>query len=129
MVKVVHHPRSLPKWYGGSLPHTVEILVPSTKRGDVKISPKEFKKRVRETERFLIKEFQGETTLPASGVYYSSKKHKFIKERIGVVEAHAKLRDISRHRAEIKAFVKRERQKWGQESVGLVVDGRFFFGT
>jgi len=129
MQKMVVRKRLLqrhPASFGRGYAHEIAIYVPSTRKGSTPISPRAFHKREREVERFMAGEYGGDTATRGTGDYLS-RAHKLVREPVEIVKSFTtahKLHDTAR---DVKRFVKSERRKWGQESIGVERDGHFYF--
>jgi len=108
------------------LPVEQAILVPSTKAGDKKITPKELSERTSETQKFLGKAYGGYTSVKATGGYVM-KNGKLVKEKVNKVTSFSQKKDFVKNRGEVKKFVNEKKKKWGQESIGVEQEGDLYY--
>lgn len=112
--------------YKGGLGHYVSIYVPSTRNKTQRISASAFGKRVRSIELYMSRRFGGETTIPTSGGYFL-KKGQFVREPVKIVKSFTNLRNLRKYSKSIRQLVAKDKKIWGQQSVGVESDKRFYF--
>jgi hypothetical protein len=102
-------------------PMKTAIIVPSTKNGNERISKPEYDRRVRETERFMAKEYGGYTAVQAHGGYLGE-RGEVIEEPVTEVVAYTDAKTFRAKKPVVAKFMKRKRSSWTQESVGYEFD-------
>ena len=109
-----------------SLPIEVTILVPSTKNADEKIGKAEFANRVEEVQNYLSTLFGGFTSQDSEGGYTSEDKG-LINEDIYAVTSFAQSSDFNNKFETLVNKIKDWCKMWGQESIGLILEGDMFY--
>lgn len=108
------------------LPIETATYVPSTDKKSTKISDDEYKERVREVEIYLSKTFGGKSSTEVRGGYQAD-DGSFIEEDITVVKAFAGRNAFKRNRAKLYKKIRSWGKKWGQEAMGLEIEGDLFY--
>lgn len=108
------------------LPIETAVLVPSTTKGDKKISVREFKKRIDEVRLYLSKKFGGYTSVTGIGGYVSKKKG-LIKEDVVLVVSYAQKKDFKKHKRSFINQVKKWGKKYKQESMGVIIENDLYY--
>ena len=103
------------------------ILVPSTKKADKPISPTQMDKRVMDVRKYLSKQFGGYTSVKGIGGYYSSDKHKLIKEKVAKVTGFATAKEFTQKRPDVLKQMSKWSKEWGQESLGYEHEGDLYY--
>jgi hypothetical protein len=109
-----------------SLPIEVTILVPSTKNANEKIGKAEFANRVEEVQNYLSTLFGGFTSQDSEGGYTSEDKG-LINENIYAVTSFAQSSDFNNKFETLVNKIKDWCKAWGQESIGLILEGDMFY--
>jgi hypothetical protein len=109
-----------------ALPIEVSILVPSTKNASDKIGKAEFANRIEQTQNYLSTLFGGFTSQDAEGGYTSEDKG-LINEDVYEVTSFASARDFKNKFETLVNQVKQWCKSWGQESIGLILEGDMFY--
>jgi len=107
------------------LPIQFNIIVPSTKKGDKKLTTRAFNKRVETIAKTMSKEFGGETSIKGVGGYIN-KKGKLVKEKVMIVESSMKKEDYLKNKKELEKLIKIKKKEWGQESIGFNLEEDFY---
>ena len=109
-----------------ALPIEVSVLVPSTKNASDKIGKAEFANRIEETQNYLSTLFGGFTSQDAEGGYTSEEKG-LINEDVYEVTSFASAKDFKNKFETLVNQVKQWCKSWGQESIGLILEGDMFY--
>lgn len=102
-------------------PMKTAIIVPSTKNGSERVSKKEYAERVRETERFMSKEYGGFTAVEAHGGYVGD-NGELITEPVTEVVAYTDRKTYQEKKPAVGGFLKEKRHAWTQQSMGYEQD-------
>lgn len=92
------------------------IYVPATQDVNKPITKKEHERRANKVRNFLNRRFGGTTSVSAVGSYTDS-KGRIIKEPVIKVENFSDYSDYIKHDKEIRNFIEKETNSWGQESI------------
>lgn len=103
----------------------IVIYVPSTKQFSKPVTGREFKKRIRETAKFLNRTFGGTTRISGIGSY--TLNEKIIDERVVKVETFTKVKDYHKADLKVKKFIQQKRRSWGQDSIGYEFEETMHF--
>jgi hypothetical protein len=98
------------------------VYVPSTSQQDKQITPIAMTKRVAEVKRFLSQKYGGFTAIKSEGGY-ESLKDKLIQEKITKVTSFTTKKKFQRFKPALISQLKQWGKKWGQESMGLEIEG------
>jgi len=109
-----------------SLPIEVVVLVPSTKNANEKIGKAEFANRIEEVQTYLSTLFGGHTSQDADGGYTSDEKG-LINEDIYAVTSFAQPNNFNNKFEILVNKIKDWCKMWGQESIGLILEGDMFY--
>ena len=102
------------------------IIVPSTKDFDEKISKKEMEGRVREVSTFLSERFGGFTRYNTVGGWSSDQG--LVEEPGTQVISYSNAESWNlKNRRDVVKFLRDKACKWGQEAVAYEVEGDLFF--
>ena len=102
-------------------------IVPSTAAKSENISPFEFQKRIETTAKYMATLFGGYTNIIANGGYYSGDLKKVIREPVCPVESYASPDAFKKHIRKWIKWVKKKGEKWGQESMGIIINSKLFY--
>ena len=108
------------------LPVQVGFIVPSTKEHDVKISKKEFDKRVEEQKKYMSKLFKGDTSVKTIGSYWDGESKKWIKEDGVLVQSSMSVEKYNKEIKELTEYIEDMRKKYGQDTILVKVEGQDF---
>jgi len=109
------------------LPLETAIYVPSTNNISEKISDKEFKSRIEEVRQWVSKMYGGFSSVKITGGFLSDNKNKVITENIVKVVFFSTETAWKKNRNALLIKIKRWRNKWNQESIGLEHEGDLFY--
>ncbi len=110
------------------LPVANAVYIPNTDKNGKKISSKEFKKRINETELFLLNIFGGYTTDELEhGEFISKLKKKVISERIARVLSFSEVGKFKKHRVELEKWLIKKKKEWNQETIAYEFEGDLFY--
>jgi len=107
------------------LPIQTATLIPSTRGESVPVSRAQFQSRVTEARRFLSRLFGGYTSVRAVGGFVS--KGRVIREQVAVVTAYASRDAFRKNKARWLSWVRQKKRAWGQESMGIIIEGDMFW--
>ena len=110
------------------LPVANAIYVPNTDKNSRKIPSKEFKRRIKETELFLLNLFGGYTTDEMEhGEFISKFRKKIISERIARVLSFSEAGKFRKHRIELQKWLLEKKKEWKQETIAYEFEGDLFY--
>lgn len=104
------------------LPIETAIYVPSTTKGQKKITKLEFQKRINRVKNYLFKLYGGFSAVKIEGAYEISKDN-WIKEDVVKVTAFSTKDDFEDNKAHIIKFLKQIGSEWHQHSMGYEFEG------
>ncbi len=110
----------LPKELKGAfhLPIEQTVYVPSTKNASVKISQKEFKKRIRLVEMYLSKHYGGKTSVNAGGGYMANDNKTLINEDVVKVTSYATVGAFNKNKHNLIKKLKYWNKRFEQLEMG-----------
>ena len=104
------------------------IYVPDTNASGKKISEREFRKRIKEVENFLIEMFGGYTTDEMEhGEYLSRIKKKIVSERIARILCFTDVKTFRKQREKLEKWPMKKKMEWKQESIAYEFEGDLFY--
>jgi len=106
------------------LPIQFSIIIPSTKEENKPITPKEFKKRIKETAKFMSSRFGGDTAIKGMGDWVDN--NKLTREKVVIIESSMTKKDYEKHKEELAKFIRNKREEWGQQTIGYFLEGDFY---
>lgn len=98
------------------------VYVPNTVQQNKPISPEATAKRVSEVKKFLSKKYGGFTSVNAAGGS-ESQSNRLIQEKIVKVTSFTTRDKFHKLKPALISQLKKWGKKWGQESMGLEVEG------
>jgi len=110
-----------------SLPIETAILVPATKKGQKRISPEQYRKRITETKKELYELFGGFTSVAQSGGFEDTKTHKLVEEPVNMVVAYAEPKRFRKNVDNFIDYVEDKKQEWGQQSMGVIIENDLLY--
>jgi hypothetical protein len=107
------------------LPIEQVVYVPSTNKEQKPVPSQEVAKRVAEVKRFLSAKYGGFTSVKSEGGYAMENKghDKIVQEGIIKVTSFATRQAYHQNKPKLISQLRRWGDKWGQESMGLEVEG------
>jgi hypothetical protein len=115
------------KKYLTTYPVEQRVMVPSTKDVNKPISASAHKKRVLQVRNYLSRTFGGDTAISGSGGYYSTDKHKLVREPVTVVTSFAKYNVFRKNKNKLIKQLTVWGKRWGQESMGYEHEGDLYY--
>jgi hypothetical protein len=106
-----------------TLPVQIAVIVPST-REEKKISKGWFKRRIRETRKWMDRRFGGDTTVRGSGGYTDD--GRVITEEVRIVESSTTVQEYKQYRKEFGEFVRKKQDAWDQLQLAYIIEGRTY---
>lgn len=101
------------------------VYVPTTKKGQKRISSSTRSRRVNEVRRYLANKFGGYTSVKSTGGWVM-KNGKLVRERITKVTAFAKRKDFNKNKRNVLNRVSKWGKSWGQESMSYEHEGDLY---
>jgi hypothetical protein len=102
------------------------VYVPSTNKKQKHISLSAMKRRTKEVESFLSKKYGGYTAVTGTGGY-TLKKGKLVTEGVTKVTGFTTKARYKKLKPLLKKQLVAWGNKWGQESMGLEIEGDLFY--
>jgi tagatose-1,6-bisphosphate aldolase non-catalytic subunit AgaZ/GatZ len=107
-----------------SLSNRIALYVPSTKDNKT-IGQKEFEERTRATADLLSSWFGGATIETVQG-FYKMQSGEYITEKINKIVSFCEAQVLSQRSTELFNYAHSQAKEWGQETIGLEIDSKFF---
>lgn len=123
-----HHYTSKSNLYRDAyhLPIETAVYVPSTTKGQKRVSPKVMQRRVEEVRKNLSRKYGGYTSVSAVGGYVM-KSGRLVKEPVVKVTAFAKKKDFTKYKPAMRKQLRKWNKKWNQESMGYEYEGDLYY--
>lgn len=113
-----------PKGNGSDI--ELAVIVPSTRKKDIRINDQAFEKRVEETKEKLSELFGGSNSVRGVGRYKSNDKGT-IEEDVAVVETFTTTDRYKEVDQDLKDWLMTKKHNWGQESMGFEYEGDMYY--
>ncbi len=102
-------------------------IVDRDKEGN-KISSKEFKERIKETESIFVRLFGGMSNDELShGNFLSKTTNKVLTENVARIVCFASEKDFKKHSGELKLWLIKKKKEWNQEAIAYEFEGDLFY--
>lgn len=104
------------------------IYLTDTNHGGEKISAKEFKKRIKETEDMFLELFGGYTNASSGkGEFMSSLHKKIITENVTRVASFSTIKDFRKKRKSLEQWLLKKKKEWKQEAIAYEFEGDLYY--
>ncbi|MBI4020445.1 MAG: hypothetical protein HY367_03870 [Candidatus Aenigmarchaeota archaeon] len=104
------------------------IYVANADRNGRKIPEKEFRRRIKEAEDFMLRLFGGFTTDELEhGEFRSAMKKKVICERVARVLNFSDSKTFKKHRASLERWLLKKKSEWNQEAIAYEFEGDMYY--
>lgn len=110
---------------GFQLPIQTVTIVPCTDKVSKIIPKKQCQIRANEIKSKMVDFFGGYTEIKGQGGYFSNDLNKKVEEPVITVTAFAGEQKFKENKSKWLKFVKDKGEKWGQESMGIIVENDF----
>lgn len=102
-----------------------KIYVPSTRNKSIVVQPKTFEKRIDEVIDFVTRKFYGSSISRGVGTY--TDHDNIIRENVACVSVFTTKEMYNANDLELKKFVLKKRNSWGQASIGYEYQNHLVF--
>lgn len=104
------------------------LLVVDRDKEGKKISDKEFKKRVKETEDLFLELFGGYTNEAINhGKFRSPTTGKVMKETVARIVGYVSGEQFNKNRQKLQNWIAHKKKEWNQEAIGYEFEGDLYY--